>query len=111
MTPLTEIQQKICWCMMQGYTIKETAFIVKRSVPTVKKHRRIIIKSIGDPKRYLLQPKLLSNFIKVLPQIDTLNLVVFTTDGKNCANNDNDGSKSSGSDIKTQGAGNTERIK
>ena len=111
MTSLTEIQQKICWCMMQGYSIKETAFIVKRSISTVKRHRRIIIKSIGDPKRYLLQPKLLSNLIKVLPQIDTLKLVVFNTDGKNCANNDNDGSKSSGSDIKTQGAGNTERIK
>ena len=97
--------------MMQGYTIKETAFIVKRSVPTVKKHRRIIIKNIGDPKRYLLPSGLLSNSIKVLPQIDSLTLVVFATDGKNCANNDNDVSKSGGSNIKTQGAGNTEGIK
>lgn len=87
MITLTETQQKIYWCMIQGYSIKETAFIVKRSMPTVKKHRRIINKIIGRQKVSSLQRNMRLNLVKVLPKIDTLTLQVFTTNGKKCTYN------------------------
>jgi H+/gluconate symporter-like permease len=110
MIKLTATQQKICWCMMQGYTIKETAVILNRSVNTVKTQRQRIAKKFGETSVTLTDKNLLSKFVKVSPVVVPLTLVVFDTSGKMLLYNNANGSKSSGSHIETCGTCNTQRI-
>ena len=82
MIKLTATQQKICWCMMQGYSLKETAFTLNRSVGTIKTQRHRIAKKIGWENVNQITPIYYQIDHKNVNQMVSLTVVFIGTNGK-----------------------------